>query len=242
MIHGFQGTRQPAIWMGESGSVVVVPGVMETNHTYIKSTFEERGLRIVQDSEKITPAYYSVLLDDGHGGEILVEQSASTFSPRIFFYEASKFLIQPPELDISALHSQAPTRNPTSSLNPHALRSWPQHQQTFPIHMARFLSTSILTLLSMKSVVPTLNDKILSSRPLPPSHLSQISLDTTVPASQRPHYQLCRMVSSKILLSMLSPRRVKVPYYQHTFNFHRRMWSMSALERRLSRLNRLGRI
>ncbi|KAG6896377.1 hypothetical protein C0992_008697 [Termitomyces sp. T32_za158] len=77
-IHGFQGTRQPAIWMGESGPVVVVPGVTETDHANIKSTFEERGLKIVQDSEKITPAYYSVLLDDGHGGEILVEQSATS--------------------------------------------------------------------------------------------------------------------------------------------------------------------
>ncbi|KAG6887028.1 hypothetical protein C0995_002298 [Termitomyces sp. Mi166 len=77
-IHGFQGTRQPAIWMGESGPVVVVPGVTETEHTDIKSTFEERSLKIVQGSEKITPAYYSVMLEDGQGGEILVEQSATS--------------------------------------------------------------------------------------------------------------------------------------------------------------------
>lgn len=80
-IHGFQGTRQPAIWMGESGPVVVVPGVTEMDHIDIKSTFQERGLKIVQDSEKITPAYYSVLLDDGHGGQIRVEQSASMVFP-----------------------------------------------------------------------------------------------------------------------------------------------------------------
>ncbi|KAG5341393.1 hypothetical protein C0989_010922 [Termitomyces sp. Mn162] len=77
-ISGFQGTRQPAIWMGESGPVVVVPGVTEMDNSDIKTTFEERGLKKSQGSETITPAYYSVVLDDGQGGGILVEQSATS--------------------------------------------------------------------------------------------------------------------------------------------------------------------
>ena len=37
-VHGFQATHQPAIWMGESGQVVLVPGVGE-----VRPLFEERG-------------------------------------------------------------------------------------------------------------------------------------------------------------------------------------------------------
>lgn len=77
IIHGFQGTRQPAIWMGESGPVIVVPGVSRGNTTTLKTTFEDRGLTMRRETEIVTPSYYSIVLDDGLGGEILVEQSAS---------------------------------------------------------------------------------------------------------------------------------------------------------------------
>ncbi|KAF8075749.1 glycoside hydrolase family 92 protein [Lyophyllum atratum] len=77
-IHGFQGTRQPAIWMGESGPVIVVPGVTRRDQIHVKSKFEERGLRMRKETEKIAPSYYSIVLDDGLGGEILVEQSATS--------------------------------------------------------------------------------------------------------------------------------------------------------------------
>lgn len=76
-IHGFQGTRQPAIWMGESGPVIVVPGVSRGEQPNLKTTFQERGLRMRKETEIITPSYYSIVLDDGYGGEILVEQTAS---------------------------------------------------------------------------------------------------------------------------------------------------------------------
>lgn len=72
-VHGFQGTRQPAIWMGESGQVVVVPGAGT-----VKDTFKERGMTIDVDSQVITPSYYSVDLQALEGGKIFAEQSATS--------------------------------------------------------------------------------------------------------------------------------------------------------------------
>jgi hypothetical protein len=76
MIHGFQATRQPAIWMGESGPVVIVPGVSR-GEEYVKTDFEERAMKMRKETEVITPSYCSIVLEDALGGEILVEQSAS---------------------------------------------------------------------------------------------------------------------------------------------------------------------
>ena len=39
-IYGSQGTHQPAIWMGESATVTVVPGTGE-----VRTTGEDRGMR-----------------------------------------------------------------------------------------------------------------------------------------------------------------------------------------------------
>ncbi|KAF4574330.1 hypothetical protein EYR36_005663 [Pleurotus pulmonarius] len=72
-IHGFQGTHQPAIWMGESGQVVVIPGAGD-----IKSNFEDRGMDFNKDTEVRTASYYSVELDALEGGTILAEQSATS--------------------------------------------------------------------------------------------------------------------------------------------------------------------
>jgi putative alpha-1,2-mannosidase len=72
-IHGFQGTHQPAIWMGESGQVVVVPGAGT-----IQSLFKRRGMRFSHGEEVTTPSYYRVHLNAIEGGSILAEQSAST--------------------------------------------------------------------------------------------------------------------------------------------------------------------
>lgn len=77
-IHGFQGTHQPAIWMGESGQVVVVPGAGD-----IKSNFEDRGMNFDKDTEVRTASYYSVELNALEGGTILAEQSASTCSDQV---------------------------------------------------------------------------------------------------------------------------------------------------------------
>lgn len=71
-IHGFQGTHQPAIWMGESGTVIIAPGTGT-----VKSQFSDRGLKFSHDREVITPSYYSVELEP-EKGTILAEQTAST--------------------------------------------------------------------------------------------------------------------------------------------------------------------
>ena len=73
IIHGFQGTHQPAIWMGESAQVVVVPGAGT-----IRSVFGRRGMRFSHRDEVTTPSYYRVRLDAIEGGSIVTEQSAST--------------------------------------------------------------------------------------------------------------------------------------------------------------------
>ena len=73
-IYGFQGTHQPAIWMGESATVSVVPGVGE-----VRATFEDRGMEFRRETEKYSPSYYSVELEANDGGIILAEQSASTY-------------------------------------------------------------------------------------------------------------------------------------------------------------------
>ncbi|EIM85302.1 uncharacterized protein STEHIDRAFT_60062 [Stereum hirsutum FP-91666 SS1] len=72
-IHGFQGTHQPAIWMGESGQAVVVPGAGE-----VQSVFKDRGMPFSHDDEVITPSYYRASLEATDGGHILAEQSATS--------------------------------------------------------------------------------------------------------------------------------------------------------------------
>jgi len=74
-IHGFQATHQPAIWMGESGQVVVVPGVGE-----VRPLFEERGHAFRKEEERCTAYVYEVeiAVESGRGGGNLTE---SAFSP-----------------------------------------------------------------------------------------------------------------------------------------------------------------
>ncbi|KAF8261269.1 glycosyl hydrolase family 92-domain-containing protein [Lactarius quietus] len=72
-IHGFQGTHQPAIWMGESAQVVVVPGAGT-----IQSDFARRGMHFSHEDELTTPSYYRVHMDANEGGSILAEQSATS--------------------------------------------------------------------------------------------------------------------------------------------------------------------
>ncbi|KAH7929290.1 hypothetical protein BV22DRAFT_1125899 [Leucogyrophana mollusca] len=74
-IHGFQGTHQPAIWMGESGQVVVSPGAGQ-----VQPTFEGRGMKFSKDSEIATASYYSAEMEAKDGGTIVAEQSAT---PRV---------------------------------------------------------------------------------------------------------------------------------------------------------------
>lgn len=85
-IHGFQGTHQPAIWMGESGQVIVVPGAGD-----VQSVFEKRGMDFSHDDEVITPSYYSATLQARTGGTILAEQSASEYAFSMIVHRAQTF-------------------------------------------------------------------------------------------------------------------------------------------------------
>ncbi|EJF59982.1 glycoside hydrolase family 92 protein [Dichomitus squalens] len=72
-IHGFQGTHQPAIWMGESGQVVVAPGAGT-----VQPEFEKRGMGFSHTNEIASANYYSVILNAIEGGQIHAEQSATS--------------------------------------------------------------------------------------------------------------------------------------------------------------------
>ncbi|KAJ6103495.1 hypothetical protein N7486_005922 [Penicillium sp. IBT 16267x] len=58
LIHGFQATHQPAIWMGEAGQVVLTPGMGD-----VQPLFVNRGLAFRKEDEKSTPYVYEVILD-----------------------------------------------------------------------------------------------------------------------------------------------------------------------------------
>ncbi|KAJ5153657.1 uncharacterized protein N7500_009096 [Penicillium coprophilum] len=58
LIHGFQATHQPAIWMGEAGQVVLTPGIGE-----VQPLFQNRGLQFRKKNERSTPYVYEVLVD-----------------------------------------------------------------------------------------------------------------------------------------------------------------------------------
>lgn len=67
--------------------MAVIPGV--SRHTNgaepkLKVKFEEHGMKMKKETEIITPSYYSVVLEDEVGGQILVEQSAGKHAPRLF--------------------------------------------------------------------------------------------------------------------------------------------------------------
>lgn len=58
LIHGFQATHQPAIWMGEAGQIVLTPGMGE-----VQPSFVNRGLAFQKEDERSTPYVYEVTLD-----------------------------------------------------------------------------------------------------------------------------------------------------------------------------------
>ncbi|KAJ5157912.1 uncharacterized protein N7482_009012 [Penicillium canariense] len=58
LIHGFQATHQPAIWMGEAGQVVLTPGLGE-----VQPLFQNRGLAFRKEEEHSTAYVYEVLVD-----------------------------------------------------------------------------------------------------------------------------------------------------------------------------------
>ncbi|KAF9480738.1 hypothetical protein BDN70DRAFT_893891 [Pholiota conissans] len=78
-VMGVVGTRQPAIWMGESAPISVSAGVGDE----VIVEFEKRGLEVLRGSdgqkkEVVSVGYYTVDLDDGHGGTVKIEQTATS--------------------------------------------------------------------------------------------------------------------------------------------------------------------
>ncbi|KAF8574015.1 glycoside hydrolase family 92 protein [Ramaria rubella] len=73
VMYGFQGTHQPAIWMGESGQVVVAPG-----EGTVTPAFEDRGIPFSHDDEVATASYYSVKLRPETGGMIFGEHTSTS--------------------------------------------------------------------------------------------------------------------------------------------------------------------
>ncbi|KAJ8123887.1 hypothetical protein ONZ43_g264 [Nemania bipapillata] len=75
LVHGFQATHQPAIWMGELGQTVIMPGWSDD----VKPAFEQRGLSFYKQDEVSTPYVYEILLDadtEGESGWELTEAAA----------------------------------------------------------------------------------------------------------------------------------------------------------------------
>ncbi|KAL0066690.1 hypothetical protein AAF712_006293 [Marasmius tenuissimus] len=89
-IHGFIGTRQPAIWMGESAWVGVVPG----SGDFVKTGWEERALDVINGTEEFGVGSYGVELElpDEEQGKVKVEMSATSRMGhfRFTFEESSK--------------------------------------------------------------------------------------------------------------------------------------------------------
>ncbi|THU99281.1 hypothetical protein K435DRAFT_964527 [Dendrothele bispora CBS 962.96] len=78
LIYGFMGTRQPAIWMGESAWAGVVPGMTKDSQGVIRTKLEDRVLTRVPGSEVFGAGMYSVDLEIPGGGKIGVNMTATS--------------------------------------------------------------------------------------------------------------------------------------------------------------------
>ncbi|KAF8654876.1 hypothetical protein AX16_003337 [Volvariella volvacea WC 439] len=119
-IHGFQATRQPAIWMGESGSLGVVPGY-QVEGGNVKVEFDERGLKIVKESEVLTPSYYSVeLLDpEDQKRKVTVEQTATSRVGHLrFTFDSSPSTAATPYILFEVSRPSILTSTPTNTTYP----------------------------------------------------------------------------------------------------------------------------
>ncbi|KAL1679828.1 glycoside hydrolase family 92 protein [Schizophyllum commune] len=112
-VHGFQGTHQPAIWMGESGNVVVVPGSGE-----VKSRFKDRGMKLIEREtrEVLSPSYYAADLDL-NGGVLKAEQSATSRVGHLRFTFDTE-TSQDPYVLIEASRPSIITSTPTNVTSP----------------------------------------------------------------------------------------------------------------------------
>lgn len=73
-ILGVQSTHQPAIWMGESGPVVVVAGVGDVG---AQAGEGGRGLRMLRETETVGADWYEVVGETEEGARVKIEMTAS---------------------------------------------------------------------------------------------------------------------------------------------------------------------
>ncbi|KAK7455738.1 hypothetical protein VKT23_010770 [Stygiomarasmius scandens] len=80
VVYGFMGTRQPAIWMGESAWAGIVPGMTKGFGGKIKTKFEDRMLTRVPGTETFGIGMYSVELDipGTEGSKVSVDMTATS--------------------------------------------------------------------------------------------------------------------------------------------------------------------
>ncbi|KAK7015904.1 hypothetical protein VNI00_019012 [Paramarasmius palmivorus] len=83
-VHGFLGTRQPAIWMGESAWAGIVPGVSLEGES-IKTDWDARAMGKVEGTEEFGVGHYTVRLNAGNDNTIHVNMSATSRSAHFLF-------------------------------------------------------------------------------------------------------------------------------------------------------------
>ena len=83
---GFIGTHQPAIWMGDYGSISFLPSIGE-----IKINADDRKQKFSHQNEKVSPQYYSVIAETNENKKIRTEIAATTRCAifNIYFPEGS---------------------------------------------------------------------------------------------------------------------------------------------------------
>ncbi|KAF5386538.1 hypothetical protein D9757_005919 [Collybiopsis confluens] len=110
-VHGFQGTRQPAIWMGESAWAAIVPGMTSGSpEDIIITDFDARGLPKIPGTETFGVALYSVGLTFPKfgGSTVNVLMSASSRVGHL------QFTFEKGPEDSSAPYLFLPTTRPTT--------------------------------------------------------------------------------------------------------------------------------
>jgi len=77
-IHALQGTRQHAIWMGESRNIAIISGAaLEDNPAEIEWQSLKRGFPFQGSKRGNQSSSYAIESSDSEGGHFLVEQSSS---------------------------------------------------------------------------------------------------------------------------------------------------------------------
>ncbi|KIK68724.1 glycoside hydrolase family 92 protein [Collybiopsis luxurians FD-317 M1] len=116
-VHGFMGTRQPAIWMGESAWAAIVPGMTSRDASDIKTAFDDRALPKIPGSETFGVALYSVGLSfPGSGGSTVnVSMSASSRVGHFqFTFERGSDLFVSPYLFLPTTRATTIFHNPNT--------------------------------------------------------------------------------------------------------------------------------